>query len=187
MPALADDVGQNPVGLRGFTPPFEQYALPLFRHRQEIWIKASGRDSKMTPITPIGQLTRKRSNPSSSSMAFSVRPTGSGRLIMLRNPSHASPILASSNLSRFSKGGARFSFSERSMSDRLAATISACRVSSASAISASARFFTSVPRAAIWIAAVFACAAMVWMSIRKVLRLHIPSRACIGDRPYSSR
>jgi len=38
-------------------PPLRSTALPLFRQRLEICTRASGRDSKITPMTPIGQLT----------------------------------------------------------------------------------------------------------------------------------
>ncbi len=39
-------------------PPLSKTALPLFKQSEAICAKASGRDSKTTPTTPIGQLTR---------------------------------------------------------------------------------------------------------------------------------
>ena len=39
-------------------PPLSRAALPDLRHREAICTRASGRDSKITPITPMGTVTR---------------------------------------------------------------------------------------------------------------------------------
>ena len=44
--------------LRASLPPFSSAALPDFRQRVAICTRASGRDSKTTPITPMGTVTR---------------------------------------------------------------------------------------------------------------------------------
>ena len=43
---------------RASLPPFISTALPDFRQREAICGRASGLDSKTTPITPIGEDTR---------------------------------------------------------------------------------------------------------------------------------
>ena len=59
-------------------PPLSSTALPDFRHSAAIWTSASGRDSKMTPTTPMGTVTRNNSRPWSSSVARCVCQSGSG-------------------------------------------------------------------------------------------------------------
>ena len=47
-------------------PPFKREQLPLFKQSELICTSASGRDSNITPITPMGQDTLYNSSPSSS-------------------------------------------------------------------------------------------------------------------------
>ena len=47
-----------PLTVTAASSEWSSTALPLFRQRAEIWISASGRLSKITPMTPMGQLTR---------------------------------------------------------------------------------------------------------------------------------
>jgi hypothetical protein len=57
-------------------PPLRTRAFPLLRASPAICTRASGRDSKIIAITPIGVVRWVRVNPSSSSRRFRTVPTG---------------------------------------------------------------------------------------------------------------
>ena len=129
-------------------PPLSSAALPLLRHRDAICTSASGRDSKITPITPIGQETRYRSRPGASCVASSVQPSGSGSAASACRPSSTVRSLASSKRRRLSSGAARCCSRARARSARLASKMSARRARSVSAAHSSARLRTSALSAA---------------------------------------
>ncbi|OQA06123.1 MAG: hypothetical protein BWY65_02265 [Firmicutes bacterium ADurb.Bin373] len=147
-------------------PPFSNTPLPLFRHRVEICTRASGLDSNITPMTPMGQVTLYSSRSSSSSVARSVLPTGSSNPIRLCIPSTTSAILVSSNFSLFKSGSARFSLSLLAKSSRLALIISACRSTKDMAICCKALFFRSALMAASSIEASFTWRANSFIPMR---------------------
>ncbi len=150
---------------RASEPPFKSTPLPLFRHKAAICTRASGRDSKITPITPMGQVTLYNSRPTSSSVARSVLPTGSSSSIKSLMPFITVSIFSSSKTSLFSRGGARFSSLLRARSSLFAAIIfSLCR-SKAPAICLKAPFFTLASAAASRMAACFTREATFFMSI----------------------
>ena len=81
-------------------PPFKITALPDFIAREAIWEITSGRASKITPITPIGQETFFKIKPSSSSFVQKTLFTGSFKEITSSIPFNISRILFSSNFKR---------------------------------------------------------------------------------------
>ena len=119
-------------------PPLRSTALPLLRHRPAICTSASGRDSKITPTTPIGQLTRERISPSASSVRSCSCPMGSSICASARRPAHTSSSLPWSNFSRFSAGAERPSAFAASRSCAFAAKIASLPSCSASATARSA-------------------------------------------------
>lgn len=66
-----DDIGQCRTGLDGNSPDLIA--------RAAIFTTTSGLASKMTNKTPIGQVTRYKSNPGPSSFAKVTIPVGAGR------------------------------------------------------------------------------------------------------------
>jgi len=145
-----DDLGQNPVVSSASDPPLSSTALLDFRHRVEIWTSASGRDSKMTPMTPIGLDTRYKSSPGSSSVVRRVWPTGSGRSIRLLIPATTSWILFRSNFNRLSKGAASPSWVLRSRSVWFAAKRAGVFSSKAAAMLFRAFSLVYASKAIIW-------------------------------------
>ena len=89
----------------------------------DICTSASGLASKMTPITPIGQVSRYRVSPSSSSLASFVWNSGSGICTRSWMPFMTSRSLPSSNLRRFKTGTAIPSASACSISCLFASKI----------------------------------------------------------------
>ena len=85
-------------------PPLRSTAFPLLRHSEAICTSASGRLSKMTPTTPMGQLTRYRFKPGDSSLAYCTFPSGSGSRARDRSPSAMPAHLARVSLSRLNSG-----------------------------------------------------------------------------------
>ena len=83
-----------------------------------------GGDPVLTPITPIGQVTRFNTSPSSSSLASCVWNSGSGIPIRSRIPATTSRSFPSSNFSRFKTGAATPSRCAWAISSKLAAKIS---------------------------------------------------------------
>ena len=61
-------------------PPLSIRPLPLNRERPAICNKASGRASKIIPITPIGKVFFSKTKPGSSSLFSLIFPIGSERL-----------------------------------------------------------------------------------------------------------
>ena len=104
-------------------PPLSMAQLPLLMQSVEIWTMASGRASKITPMTPMGQVTRLSTRPWSSSRRSSTRPTGSGSETRLSMPAHTSASLCSSNSRRLRTAGATFASSAAARSLALAAKI----------------------------------------------------------------
>ena len=88
-------------------PPFRTEALPLFTHSEAICTSASGRDSKITPITPMGHVTFERISPSSNCFFKTILLRGSSRPIKLWMPSMQSRNFFSSNSSLFNMGSVR--------------------------------------------------------------------------------
>ena len=121
-------------------PPFSITQLPLFMQSADICTKASGLDSKITPITPIGQLVLTSVSPSSSSRTSSFLKSGSGMAIRSLMPFTQSASLWSSKVSLPSMGAGRpVPFA---LSVSLALNISSFLASSASAMAANAAFLT---------------------------------------------
>ena len=123
-------------------PPLRITALPDFRHNEEICGIASGRDSKIAPITPIGQVIRRRVRPSSNSIPISSLPRPTTLLIPLTIPM----TLFSSKRSREKSGAEIFSLSATSRSLTLASSIEAHAASRAEAISSKALFLISTDK-----------------------------------------
>ena len=123
-------------------PPFRTAQFPLLMHRQLICTSASGRASKMIPITPMGTVTLFRISPSSSCRCSVIRPVGFSSAIRLSMPARQSDSLCASNFSRFITAGAMPAFSARARSSRFAAKIFSLCSFSASAASRRASFRT---------------------------------------------
>ena len=105
-------------------PPLRNTAFPLLIQRDAICTNASGLLSKITPITPMGQVTRVSSRPSSRVVLKVILPTGSLRPIRLSMPETTSVSLSSLNLSLFISGVSRLFFSASSRSVLFAAKMS---------------------------------------------------------------
>ena len=129
-------------------PPLSSTALPLLRAREAICTRASGRLSKITPMTPMGQVMRYILRPSVSSRLRVVWPMGSGRPARARRPAVTAASFSSANFRRPSRGAARLSCSALARSALLAAKISAWRASSSSAMASRAAFRVSISDAA---------------------------------------
>ena len=144
MPALLITDAKALLVLIASEPPFRKTALPLFMQRDAIWTRASGLLSKITPITPIGQVTRVSSSPSSRSVLKVILPTGSARPIRLSIPETTSFSLSSLNLSLLRSGASRSAFSASSRSILLAEKISSFASLRQRATLARALFFISL-------------------------------------------
>ncbi len=73
-------------------PPFSRTALPDFSASEATCGSTSGRDSKTTAMTPSGQDSLCKIRPSSSSVADSRFPSGSGKLATSRTRAAISPM-----------------------------------------------------------------------------------------------
>ena len=138
-------------------PPLSTEQLPLLRQREAICTRASGRDSKITPITPIGQVVLVRISWLSSSLWSRVLPTGSGRFIKPLMPFITSLSLCSSNLSLLIIGAASEPASALARSILLASKISDFLASRASATAERAELRCSCEREAITKLSFFVC------------------------------
>ena len=85
-------------------PPLSSTALPLLRHSPPIWISASGRDSKITPTTPMGQLMRESTSPSASSVRSCSCPMGSSIAASCSRPAQTSAELVLVKLEPLERG-----------------------------------------------------------------------------------
>ena len=124
-------------------PPFRTAQFPLLMQRELICTRASGRASKIIPITPIGQVTRTRVRPSSSSRRSVTLPTGSSSPIRPSIPARTSASLCSSKRSRLTTAAEMPVSSAFFRSSRLAAKISSRCADSASCTERRAALRTS--------------------------------------------
>ena len=92
----------------------------------------------MTPITPMGQLTRESTSPSASSVRSCSLPMGSSMAASCSKPRQTSFSLCSSKRSRLSAGAESPSFSAASMSFSFAAKMCPAFARSAAATDSSA-------------------------------------------------
>jgi hypothetical protein len=56
-PALMDQLKQDLIVFAASLPALQDRAVAAFQAQRANWTRASGRDSKMTPMTPMGQVT----------------------------------------------------------------------------------------------------------------------------------
>ena len=92
---------------RASLPPLSTMALPLFTASEDICTSASGRLSNIIAMSPIGQLIRRSTRPSSRRRASSTFPTGSGMARRSRIPVNTSWSFFSSKERRFRSGTER--------------------------------------------------------------------------------
>jgi hypothetical protein len=134
--------------------------FPLFRQRDIICGTTSGRDSNITPSTPIGHRTWYSIRPSSSSSADIVSPTGSFSFATSLMPAIIPSIFSSLTRRRFTNEPESSPLLSASiaedMSPALASSTSDLRASSASAMASSAASFTDASSAAMVMDASFA-------------------------------
>ena len=124
-------------------PPFKITQFPLFMQRDEICIKASGLASKITPITPIGQVSLQRVKPSSNCLCISCLNKGSSSLTKSSMPAITSLNFVSSNFSRLIIGAATLSISACFKSIAFASKISCCLAFNCFTTSSNALFLAS--------------------------------------------
>ena len=129
-------------------PPLRIAQLPLLIHKVDIWTRASGLASKITPITPMGQVIRLRVRPSSSSRKRVVLPKGSLSEISWSIPLRQSFSLPSVNLSLFMTACEISLSSALSVSSLFAANILSAFALREPAISLRALFLSSIEDAA---------------------------------------
>jgi hypothetical protein len=79
MAALPVVPNEKSLGDPNYTCLKLRFHLPDFIARAAMFTTTSGLASKMTNNTPIGQVTRYSSNPSSNSFAYVVIPVGDGK------------------------------------------------------------------------------------------------------------
>ena len=126
---------------------------------------ASGLDSKITPITPIGHDSLINNKSVSSSLFICTLPSGSGNAIKSRMPFTTSFILSSLNFNLFNIGAAIPSSFAFSKSVSFAFLMFSLLAIIASAIAISALFLSSNVRADIFELSNFIFSACVLISI----------------------
>ena len=130
-------------------PPFNIAQFPLFIHNDAICTIASGRDSKITPITPIGHVSLIRSKSESNSLFISSFESGSSSFIRSLIPFTTPFILSSLNLSLLKIDDFKPSSSAFLRSASFARTISSIFAIRLSATARNALFLVSREREAI--------------------------------------
>mmetsp|Transcript_147658 Transcript_147658/g.258161 ORF Transcript_147658/g.258161 Transcript_147658/m.258161 type:complete len:216 (-) Transcript_147658:702-1349(-) len=101
-------------------PPFRISGLPERIPRATTWGRASGRDSKMTKITPKGTVSWRRTRPGVTSKRPTTLPIGSTCSEMPKIPCERVSSLALFNLRRASIWGSKLSLAACSRSFWLA-------------------------------------------------------------------
>ena len=129
-------------------PPLRTRQLPDLRASAPIWVRASGRDSKMAISTPMGRESRVSVRLSSSRVFFKTWPTGSGRAATCSTCRAICSILPGESARRLSRGAARPVDSAFARSRALASRSSALFSRSRLAYAHKNRFLASVSRLA---------------------------------------